>query len=170
MCFYKFLFFRDCQAWFHFSWFLKKLLFLIRHIFQSSKFESCFKVKDFFGLLRLICWRCFFRHLVFSLYMDIYGLIWTWFCRSILYLHALSCGDRWSAFADRWSPLADCWSTCNESESPLLLELENSNSKEKFGKYFFWFWLSYRVYASEGILRYLNVSFCIFAPGSKRYI
>ena len=107
--------------------------------------------------------------LFFSLYMDIYGLISTWFCRSILYLHAFSCADRWSAFADWWSPLADCWSTYNESESPLPLEFENSNSKEKFGKWFFSVLTILWGLCIECILRYLHVSLCIFQTGVERY-
>ena len=80
----------------------QKHIFTFQTYFPEFKIWELFQRQAFFGQLRLICWRCFFRHLVFSLYMDIYGLIWTWFCRSILYLHAFSC-------ADRWSPLPDCW-------------------------------------------------------------
>ena len=108
-----------------------------------------------------------FRHLVFVvIYGYIYGLIWTWFCRSILLLHAFS-------FADRWS---DCWFTYNESESPVLLDFENWNSEEKFGQLFVSVLTIFGVYAYECITKYLHVSeciffdlFCIFPNGVERY-
>ena len=109
-----------------------------------------------------------FRHLTFFvIYGYTHGLIWTWFCRSILLLHAFSSADRWS----------DCWFTYNESESPVLLEFENWNSEAMFGQCLFRFWLSFGVYASECIIRYLHVSECIFFVSfrtgwkdTKRYI